>query len=222
MNLITEYLENSLEIKSKTINTLVIEDTKYFTRFLKAFIEALNKQNEEFELMEELNKLDISKSTEIIFDLFNIEANNSNILKKLYADLISDINSEEMYSKMMDMESSIMNVIDDLIYRSRFSLKMEEINYQDLFKAVGVQFDYDKKSIIERVIEYMKVTSELLNKKLFILVNLDSFLSEEDLLELIKFLSYNEIKVLALQNKITREVIPCENLRIIDKDLCEI
>lgn len=222
MNLITEYLENSLEIKSKTINTLVIEDTKYFTRFLKAFIEALNKQNEEFELMEELNKLDISKSTEIIFDLFNIEANNSNIIKKLYADLISDINSEEMYSKMMDMESSIMNVIDDLIYRSRFSLKMEEINYQDLFKAVGVQFDYDKKSIIERVIEYMKVTSELLNKKLFILVNLDSFLSEEDLLELIKFLSYNEIKVLALQNKITREVIPCENLRIIDKDLCEI
>ena len=127
-----------------------------------------------------------------------------------------------MYTKMMDMESSIMNVIDDLIYRSRFSLKMEEINYQDLFKAAGIRFDYDKTSIIERVTEYMKVTSELLGKKLFILVNLDSFLSEEDLLELIKFLSYNEIKVLALQNKITREVIPCENLRIIDKDLCEI
>lgn len=222
MNLITEYLENSFEIKGKTINTLVIEDTKYFSQFLKAFIETLNKQNEEFELIEDLKKLDISKFTEIIFDLFNIEANSANILKKLYAELISDINSEEMYSKMMDMESSIMNVIDDLIYRSRFSLKMEEINYQDLFKAAGIQFDYDKTSIIERVIEYMKVTSELLNKKLFILVNLDSFLSEEDLLELIKFLSYNEIKALALQNKITREVIPCENLRIIDKDLCEI
>ena len=82
MNLLTEYLENSFEIKSKTINTLVIEDTKYFTQFLKAFIETLNKQNEEFELIEDLKKLDISKSSEIIFDLFNIEANNSNILKK--------------------------------------------------------------------------------------------------------------------------------------------
>ncbi|WP_055079077.1 type II-A CRISPR-associated protein Csn2 [Lagierella massiliensis] len=222
MNLITEYLENSFEIKSKTINTLVIEDTKYFTQFLKMLIEALNKENEEFELIEDLKKLDISKSTEIIFDLFNIEANNTNILKKLYAELISDINLEEMYSKMMDMESCIINVIYDLIYRSRFPLKMEEVNYQELFKAVGVQFDYDKTSIIERVIEYMKVTSELLNKKLFILINLDSFLSEGDLLELIKFLSYNEIKVLALQNKITREVEPCENLRIVDKDLCEI
>ena len=59
MNLITEYLENSFEIKAKTLNTLVIEDTKYFTQFLKAFIEALNKQNEEFELIEDLKKLDI-------------------------------------------------------------------------------------------------------------------------------------------------------------------
>lgn len=222
MNLITEYLENSFEIKAKTLNTLVIEDTKYFTQFLKAFIEALNKQNEEFELIEDLKKLDISKYTEIIFDLFNIEANSANILKKLYAELISDINSEEMYSKMTNMESCLVNVIDDLIYRSRFSLKMEEINYQELFKAAGIQFDYDKTSIVERLIEYMKITSELLDKKLFILVNLDSFLSGNDLLELIKFLSYNEIKVLALQNNITRKVIPCENLRIIDKDLCEI
>lgn len=154
--------------------------------------------------------------------MFNIEANNTNILKKLYAELISDVNSEEMYSKKMDMETCILNVIDDLIYRSRFSLKMEEINYQELFKAVGVQFDYDKTSIIERVTEYMKITSELLNKKLFILVNLDSFLSEGDLLELIKFLSYNEFRVLALQNKISRDVKPCENIRIVDKDLCEI
>lgn len=222
MNLITEYLENSFEIKAKTINTLVIEDTKYFTQFLKAFIEALNRQNEEFELIEDLKKLDISKSTEIIFDLFNIEANNSNLLKKLYDELISDVNSEEMYSKKMDMETCILNVIDDLIYRSRFSLKMEEVNYQDLFKAVGIKFDYDKTSIVERLTEYMKITSELLNKKLFILVNLDSFLSEGDLLELINFLSYNEIRVLALQNKISRDVKPCENIRIVDKDLCEI
>ena len=56
MNLVTEYLENSFEIKSKTINTLVIEDTKHFTQFIKAFMETANKESEEFELIEDYKK----------------------------------------------------------------------------------------------------------------------------------------------------------------------
>ena len=222
MNLVTEYLENSFAIKSKTINTLVIEDVEYFTKFLKGLIEASNKENEEFELIEGLKKLDISKSSEIIFDLFNIEVNSASILKKLYAELEEDTNSEEVYSKKIDMESSLLNLVDDLIYRSRFSLKAGQVNYQNIFKAIDLEFDYDKNSIIERLTEYIKISSELLDKKLFIIVNLDSFLSQKDLDELESFLCYNEIKLLALQNTITRQVKSCENLRIIDKDLCEI
>lgn len=222
MNLVTEYLENSFEIKAKTINTLVIEDVGYFTKFLKGLIEASNKESEEFELIEGLKKLDISKSSEIIFDLFNIEANSASILKKLYTELEEDTNSEEVYSKKIDMESSLLNLVDDLIYRSRFSLKAGQINYQNIFKAIDLEFDYDKNSLIERLTEYINISSELLDKKLFIIVNLDSFLDQEDLDELESFLCYNEIKLLALQNTITRQVKSCENLRIIDKDLCEI
>ncbi len=39
------------------------------------------------------------------------------------------------------------------------------------------------------------------NKSIYIIVNLDSFLSEEELVELEKFLLYNDIKVLALQTQ---------------------
>lgn len=222
MNLVTEYLENSFEIKSKTINTLVIEDTKYFTQFIKALIETANRGSEEFELIEDFKKVDLSKVTEIIFDLFSLEANNANILKKLYTELEKDINSEEIFNKKIEMESLAANIADDLIHMSRLSLTAGGINYQNFFKALAIEFDYDKNSIIEKLIEYIKVTADLLDKKLFIIINLDSFLTEEDLVELSKFLCYNEIKVLALQNKITRQVKTCENLRIVDKDLCEI
>lgn len=201
---------------------MVIEDIEYFTKLLKGLIEASNKESEEFELIEGLKKLDISKSSEIIFDLFNIEANSASILKKLYTELEEDTNSEEVYSRKIDMESSLLNLVDDLIYRSRFSLKAGQINYQNIFKAIDLEFDYYKNSIIKRLTEYIKITSELLDKKLFIIVNLDSFLSQKDLDELGSFLCYNEIKLLALQNTIIRQVKSCENLRIIDKDLCEI
>ena len=222
MNLVTEYLENSFEIKSKTINTLVIEDTKYFTKFIKALMETANRGSEEFGLIEDFKKVDLSKVTEIIFDLFSLEANNANILKKLYEELEKDINSEEIFNKKIEMESLAANIADDLIHMSRFSLKSGDINYQNFFKAIAIEFDYDKNSIIEKLIEYIKVTADLLDKKLFVIINLDSFLTEEDLVELSKFLCYNKIKVLALQNKITRQVKTCENLRILDQDLCEI
>lgn len=222
MNLITEYLENSLEIKPKTINTLVIEDSKYFTTFIKGLLETIYQENDTFELIEDYKNLNIAKSTEIIFDLFNLEANTANRLKKLYEELESDINSEEMYSKKIDLERIMITIADDLIYRSRFSLKTGEINYPNLFKAIAVEFDYDKTSIVERLTEYIKITSELSGKKLFIIVNLDSFLSKDELVELGTFLCYNEIKILALQNTITREVHVDENVRIVDKDLCEI
>ncbi len=222
MNLVTEYLENSMEIKSKTINTLVIEDTKQFASFVRGLLEATNKENEKFELIEDFKKLDMSKNVEMIFDVFTIEANSSSILKKLYTELEEDLNSQDMYLKKVDLESLIANITDDLIYRSRFSLSSGEISYQNLFKAITIEFDYEKTSVLERLTEYIKVSYELLGKKLFIIINLDSFLYEEELLELEKFLEYNDIKVLALQNTIRREVNSSENLKIVDKDLCEI
>lgn len=222
MNLVSEQFENSFEIKSKTLNTLVIEDTRNFANFIRTLIEVSNKESEEIELIDNYKKLDVSKTTDIIFDLFNIEANAATILKKLYTELEEDLCSEDMYIKKIEMESTIANIVDELAYRSRFSLKSDEINYQNFFKALLVEFDYEKTSILDRLTEYIKVSSELLDKKLFIIVNLDSFLTEEDLLELSNFLCYNEIKLLALQNKITREVKACEHLRIIDQDLCEI
>ncbi len=222
MNLVTKYLENSLEIKSKTINTLVIEDTHYFSLFLKGVIEATEIESDEFELIEDYKTVDMTKYVEVIFDIFNLEANSANILKKMYSELEEDLNTQEVYTKKVELESIIANITDELIYRSRFSLKAGEINYLNLFKAIEIEFDYEKNSVLERLIEYIKVTSELLKTKVYIIVNLDSFLSEEELVELEKFLLYNDIKVLALQNAIRREVKPSENLRIVDKDLCEI
>ena len=222
MNLITTYFENSFEIKSKTINTLVIEDTKIFTNFLLSLFAAKNKQSTEIELMEDLQELDIAKTTEIIFDLFHLKADSESILKKLYKEIEDDFNSEEMYTKKLVLESTIADIMDDLTYRSRFSLKSSELNYLNLFKAVSLEFDYDKTSVLDSLLEYIRATSELLNKKLFIIVNLDSFLNAEELIELHKFLQYNEIKVLVLQNRIIRNVGASENLRIIDEDLCEI
>lgn len=44
MNLVSQYFENSYEIKAKTLNTLVIENTEHFANFLRTLIEVSNKE----------------------------------------------------------------------------------------------------------------------------------------------------------------------------------
>lgn len=157
-----------------------------------------------------------------MFDVFSPEINQTSLLKKLYQELESDLNAEEMYQKKIDLESRLYALTDDLMYRSRFSIIAGEIHYDLLFKAVGLQFEFAGDSVLERLVDYMKIAYELSGKRLFVIVNLDSFLDEEELVALENFLRYNEIRVLALQNRITREGLESENLRIIDQDLCEI
>lgn len=222
MNIITPHLEHALEIKAQALNTLVIEDTKIFTNFLNAWINTSAKRTQEFQLIEEDREIDISKYTELLFDVFSPEINQSSLLKKLYQELESDLNGEEMYQKKIDLESRLYALTDDLMYRSRFPIVAGEIHYDLLFKAVGLQFEFAGDSVLERLVDYMKIAYELSGKRLFVIVNLDSFLDQEELVALENFLRYNEIRVLALQNRITREGLESENLRIIDQDLCEI
>lgn len=222
MNIITPHLEHALEIKAQALNTLVIEDTKRFTNFLNAWINTSAKRTQEFQLIEDDREIDISKYTELMFDVFSPEINQTSLLKKLYQELESDLNREEMYQKKIDLESRLYALTDDLMYRSRFSIVAGEIHYDLLFKAVGLQFEFDGDSVLERLVDYMKIAYELSGKRLFVIVNLDSFLDYEELVALENFLRYNEIRVLALQNRIAREGLESENLRIIDQDLCEI
>ncbi len=222
MNVITPHLEHALEIKSHSLNTLVIEDTKIFTNFLNAWINTSAKRTQEFQLIEDDREIDISKYTELLFDVFSPEINQTSLLKKLYQELESDLNGEEMYQKKIDLESRLYALTDDLMYRSRFPIIAGEIHYDLLFKAVGLQFEFAGDSVLERLVDYMKIAYELSGKRLFVIVNLDSFLDHEELVALENFLRYNEIRVLALQNQITREGLESENLRIIDQDLCEI
>lgn len=222
MRLVTNYLESSFEIKNHKINTIVLEDPKHFTDFLKGLIGTFNKENTDFIIYEDNEEKALGKCSDIIFDLFNLELNNSRVLKKLFTELENDLNSEDMYVKKIELESHILKVIDEILFRSRFSLKSNEVDYDQLFKCLGVSFDYDHDSILESLIEFMRLSYALLGTKLFIIINLDSFFEDSELLELSKFLSYNDIRVLALQNNIKREIGPFDNLRIVDKDLCEI
>lgn len=75
-------------------------------------------------------------------------------------------------------------------------------------------------SFSEKIIQYMKIMSELMGKKLLVFVNIRSDLEKDQIQELMKNAVYNEIALLFIEN-IQRDFSKDKKYYIIDKDGCE-
>lgn len=84
MILISEYLEKSIEIKEKRINTIVIENKKYYRKIIQAVKDTINLELKEFTIFEDDEEVNLNKVAEIVTNVFDINPNNNKVLVKLY------------------------------------------------------------------------------------------------------------------------------------------
>lgn len=222
MNIISEYFDNSFELKSEAINTLLIENRELFISFIKQLHIEMSTEEGKIILQDDLKELSFKKYAELIIDPFTLDPNNAKNLKKLYEKIIDNSSNEELYEKRLVFENVLKDYIEEIVFSSDYELIYDSLDYQNIFKAVNLHINTEVNNLTSMIIDYMRISSDLSGTKLFIFVNLDNFLTDEDLIELQKFISYNNIIVLCLQNQLNRKLIKNENLRIIDEDLCEI
>lgn len=222
MNIISEYFDNSFELKSKVINTLVIENRELFISFIKQLHIEMSTEEGKIILQDDLKELGFKKYAELIIDPFTLDPNNAKNLKKLYEKIIDNSSNEEIYEKRLVFENVLKDYIEEIVFSSDYELIYDGLDYQNIFKAVNLHIDTEVNNLISMIIDYMRISSDLTGTKLFIFVNLDNFLADADLIELQNFICYNNIIVFCLQNQLKRQLIKNENLRIIDEDLCEI
>lgn len=222
MNIISEYFDNSFELKNDVVNTLVIENRELFISFIKQLNIEMSTEECKIILQDELKELSFKKYAELIIDPFAIDPNNAKNLKKLYEKIIDNSSNEEIYEKRLVFENALKDYVEEIVFLSDYELIYDNLDYQNIFKAVNLHIDTETKNLASMIIDYMRISSDLSGTKLFIFVNLDNFLTDADLIELQNFICYNNIIVFCLQNQLKRKLIENENLRIIDEDLCEI
>lgn len=222
MNIISEYFDNSFELKSEVINTLVIENRELFISFIKQLHIEMSTEEGKIILQDDLKELNFKKYAELIIDPFTLDPNNVKNLKKLYEKIIDNSSNEEIYEKRLVFENVLKDYIEEIVFSSDYELIYDGLDYQNIFKAVNLHIDTEVNNLTSMIIDYMRISSDLTGTKLFIFVNLDNFLADADLIELQNFICYNNIIVFCLQNQLKRKLVENENLRIIDEDLCEI
>lgn len=210
--LVFEFYENEVQV-------VTIENEEYLTAFLQNMYQQSHGAEGKLILSADEKILSLSKCAEIIWNPFSIDINNKKILGKLFQEL-KNISMEEQYTEISEMNSRVVQYLDELNLKSPYSLQFNlDLDVIDLYKIYGVQLETEGTSIFEKLLEYVKIVESLCGVRLLIFINIKNYLTEIQLNELYKTAFYCKINLLLVEAHQSR-CLECENNQLIDQERC--
>lgn len=190
-------------------------------RIMREITEELWKQCSGLEgsfVMSDNKVLKIEKNVEIMINPFNLDFQSRKIMNALYTKMSAAAN--EQVEEKYRINADIINMLDMISSSVNYSGITYQLDFPwtELFKMYGVKIDVPD-DFIARIIEYMKIVSELCGISVFCFVNLKSYLNYEEIMALYKNAEYNKIKLILIEPNETK-IIDSEHVTIIDRDLC--
>ena len=158
----------------------------------------------------------------MIVDYTILDINNGKVIKGLYENIEKLSNGEEWYIKTQKFKVELNNFLENLFYGIDFPLNHDyDFDLSKILKAVECKFDIDQKTFAEKLIDYFSITRDFCGVKLFVLVNLKSYINEKELLDIYEYVFYNKIALLLIENQDRKRFSDVEEIIVIDQDLCE-
>jgi len=219
--MIFQYKEFNFKIdfEEKNIFSLIVENKKSYRKIIEDLVNNSNIEDGNI-ILSKNNKLVMPEKEIFVFlDYFNFDINKS-VLNKYYKEL-KNLSENEFLNETLEIKEILKDYINKLI-ENNYSLKFEDdLDISQILKAFSIKFERSE-DLLLNLFEWLKILNELLGYEIFFFINLENFLSENELLEFSKFIVYNEYKVVFLENFYRNKLSDNDNLIIIDNDLCEI
>ena len=219
MRLVNAEMVLSIEIEENTPAILVIENQKVMAEAVEQLYELCNSGEGDFVLSDADKQLSIEKAAEIIINPFSIDFNARKIQNKLYGELLE---AESYYvEEKAYIQTLIIDYLDKLIHMAPYEMISNEIEVDTmkLFKMLDVRIEPQCNSLLERLVEYTKVISRLLRKKLIIFVDICNYLDPDEIVSLYEICSYHKILLLFIESH-EQCFQFCVKTYIVDRDKC--
>ena len=219
MKLVNTFYNFELDMKENLVAVLSVENPSAYARIVGTIWQQVNGQDGDFILSDSDKMMSISKEMDCIFNPFSLECNSKKILTKLYQELKSQSDSA-MQEETGVLNRDIINYLDKLLQTVPYNLKYNfDINIIDIFKMYDVGIEIQAESLLENIVEYLKVASKICNISTFVFIDLKHYLSTEDLERLYESAFYEKINLVMIE-PVHTERLNSEKCWIIDKDLC--
>ena len=197
--------ENDLPFENDWVSSIQIATPHLYARVVQSFLTMENGEEplEHFMFLENDKQLDSGKLLIVVSDPFRIDFASKKIATALYGEINKLILSDPL--RHMAWEKQVI-ALSELIRETSREIPIEidtqnEITMQDACKALGVRIDCPPDTSPQvRVYKLMDIIAEWMPKKVLVLCNLDSYFSETDWQEIIKYACYTKVKLLIVMH----------------------
>ena len=208
-----------IDFEEKNIVSLIVENKRVYRKIVEDLVNNLNIEDGNI-ILSRNNKLIIPEKEFFVFlDYFNFDINKF-VLNKYYKEL-KNLSENEFLNETLEIKEILKDYINKMV-ENNYSLKFEDdLDVSQILKAFSIKFERSE-DLLLNLFEWLKILNEVLGYEIFFFINLENFLSEDELLEFSKFILYNKYKVVFLENFYRNKLFDDDSLIVIDNDLCEV
>lgn len=220
MKIVHPKINSKIEISDHEISVLVIEAPEFFYELLMDIKSQINNFEGNTVLSVRNEPVSFHKCVELITDPLAIEMNSRTIMKKVLVAMEKCSQDAVYYERTQKLMAEIETYINDLSLNFDTEIECQDVSFQQLLKAAELTVADEYSRLVDRIYAYMELIREFEGDKLFIFVNLSSYIRKEQLQEFANTVVGHSFRVLLIDSH-NFERLEQENRLIVDCDLCE-
>ena len=220
MKVVHPKISSRIEISDQRINVLVIEAPDFLYEVLMDIKRQIDHLDGDTVLSIHDEPVSFHKYVELVTDPLAIEMNNRTIIKKLLTAMEKCGQDDVYYERTQKLMAEIEAYINDLSLNFDADIEYPDISLLQILKAaeLTVVDEYDR--LVDKIYAYMELVREFEGDKLFIFINLSSYIGREQLQEFADTVTGHSFQVLLIDSHDFKR-LENETRLIIDCDLCE-
>ena len=221
MKLVLPYVNQVFSCDEENVWTVVIENQNCLYKILTD-IESQMSGNEGKTILSENEKVvRVDKRMELLTQIIPFDMNQKAILNKIMAEMQKNALQDEYYIRANELLANWTAFCMDLTWDLPGDIEFKKINIESLVKAAGIEIENEYECLGEKLIDYFELVEAYECKKLFVLLNVRSFMIDTEMENFLKEVIARDYQVLLLENK-EYPILKGERRYIIDAGLCEI
>lgn len=220
MRLIFRGVEHVLRFEGGYVNELVVEHRRLFFDMVQDLLQQMEGDDGRFVLSLSDRPVELCKHADVTLQFTPFPINRKPLLTKLYATLEQRALLPENYQRtsvlLADLERYVLQLGEEL----PFDLDSRRLAIGPVLRAVAPELSEGDLGALERIFAYMALVRELDHDRLFVMVNMRTYFSDEDMASFVESVCLHDFRVLLLES-VSFPALRDVRRYTVDADLCE-
>jgi len=214
-------INNEFLIDNNKVNTIVIENQELFHRLLEDVITQIDGGDGNSVLSMNNKILSMDKYAEVISQFIPFDINQKSIVTKAVSTMCKNSVNSDNYARAVQLLSDIEKFLVSISLEMDGDINFTKLTMESIIKSSGVEFENSYDLLGEKLIDYFELVYSYDKEKLFILVNLRSYICDKECNLFMETVLNHGYHIIMIESH-EYDRLEFEKRYIIDKDLCEI